>query len=255
MSGLWEFDSYRCTPETVINHSIIEYDMKSANTSLAREFNLLPEKEIERIEKMGKKDRVVTIGKIKRENKEYSIREKEAFKNARRMFFEANDISDDDVITIKRDAIFLKRYVCNEKCSKYIDFRKKNLYTSYLYLRPFEIFYHPSNGLDIKGISDDVYEMYHKDGMGGIIIGVISALENATNQHYFQAKNFLSKIMDKYKWLELGYEFYREFNAASLFRYKDGQTSAVEYTGDINALDISYNFKLLLQLLLMITLI
>ena len=53
----------------VFNTKIIEYDLKSANTSLCREYNLLPIKQIEEIESMKKDKRVVTIGKLMRKDK------------------------------------------------------------------------------------------------------------------------------------------------------------------------------------------
>ena len=49
---LWERDSYKTPVKALFNHRIVEYDMKSANTSIAREFGLLPEKRIKELVKI-----------------------------------------------------------------------------------------------------------------------------------------------------------------------------------------------------------
>ena len=73
--------------DIITNRKIIEYDLKSANTSLCKEYKLLPEEQIAKIEQMKKKDRVVTIGKLQRKNKEFNASFKNSFKDIRRRFF------------------------------------------------------------------------------------------------------------------------------------------------------------------------
>lgn len=243
---IWEFDTFRSEFTKVINRSIVEYDMKSANISLAKEFGLLPEKEISRIEAMGKKARVVTVGKIKQKDPTYDKKEKLAFAAARKFFFEMNGISLDDIIAIKRDAIFLTRYVEHERCREHILFRKKNEYTSYIYLKPFEIYYSRSNGLDIKGMNDDIYQTYHADHFGAFLCSVFHRLETSDKDEVLLT---IRRFLDNYKWLRLDSEYYREFNALSNYRYKDGTRSVEEYRGYIGELDISHNFKILLDLI------
>ena len=79
MSEIWENDKYQADILSLTNRTIIEYDMKSANTSLAREFHLLPESKISEIESLGKKARVVAVGKIKQSDESYHEKEKAAF--------------------------------------------------------------------------------------------------------------------------------------------------------------------------------
>ena len=55
-----------------------------------------------------------------------------------------------------------------------------------------------------------------------------------------------------YKHRELDTGYYREFNARSNFHYLDGNYSVEEYTEDLNNVDISYNFKILLELMLLL---
>lgn len=239
---LYDMDNYKTDYPYIFNRDIIEYDMKSANTSLAREFKLLPESKIKEIEAMGKEKRVITIGKIKRDDKDYHAKEKAAFALARKMFFEQNHLEASDVIAIKRDAIFVARHVKHEKVGEYINFRKKNQYTSFLNLKPLEIYFNRTNGLDVKGISDDVYEERHADYFGSIIYDIISRAESGNKSAVLQ---YIKIIFDDYKWLNLPTEFYREFNAMSGYRYLDGEVSNLEYRENKSELDIGYNFKIL----------
>ena len=245
MSEIWENDKYQADILSLTNRTIIEYDMKSANTSLAREFHLLPESKISEIDSLGKKARVVAIGKIKQSDGSYNDREKAAFMEARRLFFEKNDIKDDEVISIKRDAIFVTRYVDVTKVGEYIDFRPKNEYTSFVYMKPLEIYYSP-NGLDIKGISDEIYEKYHKDYFGEFLFTAIRILNNCEKE---EALKYIRRFFDEYKWRKLDTGYYREFNNMSQFRYLSGEVAMDEFMEDLSLVDISHNFKLIIQFL------
>ena len=86
--------------------TIIEYDLKSANTSLCSEYHLLPQDQIEKISALPRSKRVVKIGKLCRKNKEFNEGLKKAFVDIRRRFFEANNIYPEEVISIKKDALF-----------------------------------------------------------------------------------------------------------------------------------------------------
>ena len=125
------------------NQVIIEYDLKSANTSLCKEYGLLPKETIKEIEELPKKERVVRIGKLMRKDKTFTQNLKKAFIDIRRRFFEENQIEDEDILAIKKDAIFCLKEV------KYTDFGEcyfsdKNRYTSYMYLNGFEFYYKSS---------------------------------------------------------------------------------------------------------------
>ena len=50
----------------VINTSIVEYDIKSANTSVMEYYKMIPQPKIDMIKEMSKQERVVKIGKMMR---------------------------------------------------------------------------------------------------------------------------------------------------------------------------------------------
>ena len=241
--GFWMKDQYLSDADAMFNRTIVEYDLKSANTSLAREYKLLPEEKIKEIESMPKKERVVAIGMYKREHPEYSEVEKLAFANARRSFMVMNNLDEADIHSVKRDAIFCLRYVKHEQVGDNLLFRPKNEYTSYIHLKPLEIYYSLANGLDVKGMDDDVYKTRHEDYFGEFLCGLIRSKEVGTN-----TLKYIRKFWDEYKWRKLEPGYYREFNALSQYLYKDGLRSMEEYRGDVNELDISYNLQFIARL-------
>ena len=100
-SNLWERSLWlNTTMEYIFGSRIVEYDMKSAGLSLVTYFKLLPESTIDDIRRMEKKARVIKLGLIQREDKEFAKKLSDAFKEARRMFFEANGIDEESILSI-----------------------------------------------------------------------------------------------------------------------------------------------------------
>ena len=246
---LWERDSYKTPVKALFNHRIVEYDMKSANTSIAREFGLLPEKRIKELENLPKKDREIAVGLILRDNPGYSEKQKLGFIAARKLFFTQNEILDEEVVAIKRDAIFVMRYVDNEQVTDNIDFRMKNVYSSFINLgKNIEIYYN-QEGLDIKGIDDEIYKERHSEYFGMFLYSLIRRIESSERNSYL---TYLRMMFDMYKHRQLDSGYYREFNAKSQFYYLDGSYANEEYIEDLNAVDISCNLNIILKLMTML---
>ena len=246
---LWERDSYKTPVKALFNHRIVEYDMKSANTSIAREFGLLPEKRIKELENLPKKDREIAVGLILRDTPGYSEKQKLGFISARKLFFTQNEILDEEVVAIKRDAIFVMRYVDNEQVTDNIDFRMKNVYSSFINLgKNIEIYYN-QEGLDIKGIDDEIYKERHSEYFGMFLYSLIRRIESSERNSYL---TYLRMMFDMYKHRQLDSGYYREFNAKSQFHYLDGSYANEEYIEDLNAVDISCNLNIILKLMTML---
>lgn len=246
---LWERDSYKTPVKALFNHRIVEYDMKSANTSIAREFGLLPEKRIKELENLPKKDREIAVGLILRDTPGYSEKQKLGFISARKLFFTQNEILDEEVVAIKRDAIFVMRYVDNEQVTDNINFRMKNVYSSFINLgKNIEIYYKPE-GLDIKGIDDEIYQERHSEYFGEFLHSLIRRVESSDRNSYL---TYLRMMFDMYKHRQLDTGYYREFNARSQFHYLDGSFANEEYLEDLEAVDISCNLNIILKLITML---
>jgi hypothetical protein len=244
MSKLWEYDSYRTDSVLITNTDIIEYDLKSAGTSIAREFKLIPDWRLKEIEALPKKDRVVQLGLYKRDHREYSDLEKAGFQQARKMFFDENELTDDRVIAIKRDAIFVNGRCKKTKLTDNLNFRVKNEYTSWLYIQPLEIYYKNSKSpLDVKGINETIYLEQHDNFFGSFIKWVFKLLEISDKNEVIK---YIRDFYDRYKGLNLDCEYYREFSPLSRYRYKDSLT--YDICMDINELDISHNATIILKL-------
>ena len=199
---------------------IYEYDMRRAGLSIIKEKGLLPEEEIKKLESMDKHDSDVAIGKMERSNKELREKKKEGFKEYRLMFGEMNDLTDDNIISVKKDAIFCTKYCSETKIGNHIEFREKNQYHAFLRLpgkgEPNkELYWNSYTGdIDVKGIGDDLVSL-HKDYLLKSISMVIRKLSSYDNAG---ALNTLVRLMNDYKFRRLPAGYYREFNANSKFR-------------------------------------
>ena len=221
--------------------------MKEAGFSLTKEFKLLDKNIIEKFEKFRKERRTIELGKIERDNPEYRDAKKEAFKIARQMFFEANNIDTCDIISIKKDAILTTKTCKQQEFGKFIYFRPKNFYTSYIYLGNRLEFYYNPNQLDVKGISNENLE-YHKDYMIKFIKLYFHKMETEDDVTVIE---FMKRFISRYKLRELELGYYRQFNHESNYVVQETGDTFMDYWEDAkDELDISYNFhKILLKLI------
>lgn len=247
-SNLWEKDNY--INENIIylfNNEIIEYDMREAGFSLIQEYQLLDDDTIKKLKTMSKDERKIKIGKIQIKDSKLKENLKNAFKYTRKIFFEMNSINDDDIISIKKDAIFTTKYCNRTKLGKYVEFRNKHSYTSYIRLdKKLEFYYSPTE-LSVKGIGNDKVE-YHKDFLLNFINLYFKKMETSDNNEVIV---FTRHFIDKYKRRELDVGYYRNFNIKSDFTVYNDENTYMEYwDNDKESLDISYNyFNILLKLI------
>lgn len=198
--------------EYLFNDEIIEYDIKDAGFSLVKEFKLLPLEKIKELELLGKGiDRHIAIGKMQRDDKNFSKALTDKFAEARYQFIEANQISDTNIVSVKKDAIFVIGTVKHTQFGL-IDFVDKNLYTSYIRfsdVNNLEIYYH-DNDFDIKGMSDDSVNK-HRLYMLEFLQKVIPMIENKD----VRIKRFMMNFINDYKSQNLDEGYYLEFNNLS----------------------------------------
>ena len=249
-SSLYRKDNYLNKNISILSgKTIIEYDLKSSNTSLCSEYHLLPQSQVDAIAALPRTQRVVKIGKLCRKNKEFNEGLKKAFVDIRRRFFEANNIQDEDILCIKKDAIFCLRRCQNNKFGPCL-FREKNVYSSYLYLPPLEVYYKSSFRPDkrvicVKGISDEVLTL-HEDYTLKFLMKIFTYIEGGNRKALYR---YFSDFVTGYKHRLLDPGYYREFNQNSKMISDDGVTSYdddtfIPYEGHekVNHLNIDYNF-------------
>lgn len=177
----------------IINNPIIEYDMISAGLSVIKESKALNVRTIESLELMEKQKRNIEIGLLQRDNVKLVEAMVNGFAEARRNFITANDVKDNDIIAVRKDAIFTTKY-CNVLSFNHIQFDIKNEYTSFVrfpnsievYLRYPEI--------DTKGLgkySNDIHKVY----MSRFIAEIINGIEHKDQS----VKRKLNKFLLDYK--------------------------------------------------------
>lgn len=243
----------------ISNADIIEYDMRDAGFSLIKKYRMLPEKTIEELDKLGKRVNPIDkkyykhlkderIGKLQRGDKALADKLKIAFEMERERFIKTNRLDESNIISIKKDAFFLfvKDKNINGKMDDFIEFRKKNVYTSYFHVDKLEIYYNHDKVTDIKGLGEETMKL-HEKYMISFINKILYELESGDkNTVLFSLRRFI----DQYKGKKLENGYYREMNAQSKFRFIDGETSNVNYTESLDEIDISFNYKIIIELLL-----
>lgn len=232
----------------IFNNHIYEYDMKDAGFSLTKEFHLLSDDEIKKLNKYKKQTRTIELGKIQIKNTKYKTLLKEAFVAARQTFFEKNKLEDNDIISVKKDAIFTTKECEYNMFGDNILFRVKNTYSSYIQLKKNLELYYNYEKLDIKGMSDDNIA-YHKDYMIDFIKKFFNKMETESK---IEVIDFTKRFIDKYKRKELDIGYYRSFDSHSSFKLLD--VSDMEFmdmdNSKLDEIDISYNFyNILLKLI------
>lgn len=230
----------------LFNKSIYEFDMKNAGYNLSCAYNLLPVSVIEKLSKYKKDKRTIEIGKLQRMDDKFKNNLQEAFKDARKLFFEANNLDENDIISVKKDAIFTTKYCKNQRFLNYIEFRQKNQYSSYIRLnKKIELYYSPIK-MDIKGLGSDSIN-YHNDYMIKFIKSYFNKMETDTAENTLR---HLRSFIDKYKLRELNVEYYRRFDKDPYFDLINDDVKYYDYWDhEKNDLDISFNyFEVLIKL-------
>ena len=241
-----------------INSEIIEWDIKSAGLSICTELNLLPEKELTYLKSIPKKKSNVLIGIKSGKDKVFGKALENGFNEMVNKFIELNNLDKDyDILAIKRDAVFVINYPIKiNKLSDNIVFVNKNTYHAYLYLKSLEIYFKRDNTIDIKHLIGDEERRneiikLHETGMLAFLRAFIELCET-TNFDKSKLSKELSEFVKAYKNRELDFNYYREFNVESKFKYFDSYLSNINES-TLQKIDISYNYiKIILPLIKMI---
>ena len=225
---------------SIFNKKIYEYDIRSAGINLIIKYKLLPEDLQKKFLNMEKEERNVQIGLKERDDKPFAKALSDAFKDIRRMFFESNGLNKNDIVSIKKDAIFVTRE-CVFTVFDNVEFRVKNEYTSYIRLKKLE-FYYNEDKMDIKGMNERDLQ-YHEEYMLAFIRKYIQKMEYGDHQDVL---SYLCRFIMRYKKRLLDVEYYKEFKAGGLFKIasEDNKTPYSDFPEERkDELDIYYNMK------------
>lgn len=227
----------------IITHtSIVEWDMRSANTSILREFGLAPDKVIDKLDSLDKELREKRVGQMQAKKKGLAKEMEDGFNLIINKFIEMNGLEEDDVISIKRDAVFVRAK--NPKITtigQYCVFRPKSTYIAFLLLNGLEFYMKQDKSFDIKGIDDKMIPL-HENGILEFIRGFLEDFDYDMEGLHRYCKDFVSA----YKNRELPLEYYREFNGESVYSVilPEGSFKLDNISEDIlDQVNIKYNYE------------
>lgn len=234
------------TKKNLVIDRIYEYDIRSANVSALRWSDRFPKEQLDVLEGLPKMEREVAVGKMIRSNKKFqSIIHKGIFQ-ARERLFRYNHIQDEDVLSIKNDAVFIIGKNLKECKFGPMEFRKKNQYAAFMKLDKLELYYDKGHRtVDIKGVRDEVLENEdHKEGMIQFFVSVMTYLVMDQRP---RLREYLIDFVHDYKNLKLPYQYYRELNRDNCYRTKYELTGYVFNLDQINQdqvheINITYNY-------------
>lgn len=215
--GLYTNIFYLSPADTILNR-ITEYDLKSAGFNALKERQLVHTDIINRLELLEKERRNEAIGMMIRKDKSLGKKIQRTVTEARREFFEANEVKDIDVLSIKNDAIFIiGRRLKNLEFGN-MKFIEKNIYTSYHLFDKIEMYYNSQDErIDIKGINDKILGM-HDNYMLEFLRTCFNYIEKG---NYDKLKKFLIDFSISYKSHKLHPGYYRELSSKNNYQYKE----------------------------------
>ena len=199
--------------------------------------------------------RQVYIGKLQKDNPNITKILQSGIIMAKKLFFQANDIQDYEVLSIKNDAVFLINKIPMICKFDNIEFKNKNKYTGFYKILNLEIYYYFNSitneeSIDVKGISDDKLEP-HKNYFLQFLKDLFYTIQcNGIDI----ALRLLKDFYIQYVSLSLNSNYYRQFNSSGIFHFMIHTSMNTGFAiesineNEKHALDISCNLKILTEL-------
>jgi hypothetical protein len=219
--------------------------MRDAGFSIIKNHKLFDDETVEYLTGLSKMQRNIRIGIMLRENQDVSKFIMEEFVRVREKFLKLNNVGDQDILSIKKDAIItVNKHAEHLKFDGY-EFRNKHKYSSYFYLNGKEFYYSSwEDVLETKGFGKQVVEAHSEYFLNDIK----SIMRQNEKLNQDQIVRVLKNYREKYLGLKLPTDCYRELSFENKFRLKDkiaGEPVFLETLQDeklIERLDITYNY-------------
>lgn len=216
---LWNQKNYLLDIEYLVATRISEYDIRKANISVLYSEGIISKDYYEYLYSADRMTRQVEVGYMIKNNPEVGKTLANGIEKYRRLFFESNNISDNDVLSIKNDAVFIINKLPNiTKFGEVVEFINKNIYSSYIRLQKKEVYFRSdiinnTSQIDIKGISDNKL-LLHRDYILTVIADIMYYIEIGEIK---SAIDYLTGFYDRYIQRKLPIEYYRNFDDESKY--------------------------------------
>lgn len=251
---LWEKKNYLLDIDYLIATTIFEYDIRKANISVLYSEGVINREYYEYLYSADRMTRQVEVGYMIKDNKEVGDILANGIAKYRKLFFEANGIFDNDILSIKNDAIFVMKKKPLVTTFGNVEFVNKNTYSSFIkVLNKKEIYFrsdmvNQSMTIDIKGISDENLEK-HQDYMLRVIGDIIYFIEVGDIR---SGINYIKDFYNQYISRSLPIGYYRNFDEESKYNIMVGTGYySMDTCSDnrmINVIDISCNINVIRDL-------
>lgn len=209
------------TRQELILGDIYEYDIYKSNISMLLKAKYITQEDYNFYASLPKLDRQIIVGKLMLKDKKiYSIIS-EQLKDVREKIIKYNNVSDDEIISIKNDAIFTTRKLSIIEFDN-VKFREANHYKMFINLNKdfhIELYFEQNEEdyiLDVKGISDDKLLLHHS-----YMYILCNTFNMVVNHNYTDALQYFTTFCKIYDNMDISnLEIYREFNSKSEFTLK-----------------------------------
>lgn len=219
------------------NTLIIEYDLEDAGFNIIKFNRLLRPETIKKLSLLDKKTKNIEIGKLQRRYPKLAKHMVSEFIHLRQEFAIANCIQIDDILSIKKDAIYLINKIAEKtKIRNYFNFRPKNKYTSYLYVNGKEFYFNIDRGLHVKGINKQIV----KKQLNFFLKDIEKIMRMSEKLSKSDIISYLKMYRNNYLSLNLPIETYRNLDTG-YFDYKGSQLEEIQ-RDMLYELDISHNY-------------
>jgi len=234
-----------------IKHNLItEYDLKSGGLNILTDLGYLSKEQHDNFLAMDKIDRNVKLGKMLQKDQEMNEALMKGFADARRYFFQANLIEPADILTIKKDAIFLinKNDRMNLQIAEYSHYVKKNVYRSFININGREHYLAAdSNELTVKKYPE-LAKTGHQDYLFKFLKEILVLDEDDNKDKIYQKIAILKyKLVDRL----LPKEYYRSIHSGYYDIELANKFIQLETIDDslVPYINISYNLDFIIELI------
>lgn len=260
VSDLWKKKYYTADINYLSSCFIREYDISKADISIFLSKGIISQEEYNLCYNLPSLNRNIRMGILQASNTSYKNILKEGIEEIRRKFFEANDIKEWEVLSIKNDAIFLINKLADTTIFDSIQLKLKNTYTSFYKLPKKynkEFYYlldraHNIEVLDIKGINDSD-RLLHEDYMIEFLKVLFCSIEMHSDLD--DAIELIQTFYMSYINKELDLEYYRRFDQTSSFDLiikspilSNHYNAKYLSKNDMDIIDIGYNANFIMEL-------
>jgi len=251
---LYDKTNYTADISYLNNIFITEYDISKCNINVLFTKGIIDKNTYNYLYNAERMVRQVYVGKLQKD-KSVADALKSGIIEAKRMLFEANNLHDRDILSIKNDAVFVINRKLQTTQFGLIKFTPKGVYTSFYKLRGLEAYYYYNNinkneYIEIKGMSDKNLVL-HENYFLQFLKDVFYTIQTVGPEI---ALRLIKDFYMQYTSMQLPVEYYRMFDASSEYHYmfKTGIGTGfnINYIPENSkmAIDKSYNLSIIMQM-------